>query len=171
VFLTACEAACDGGLSLGGLRGLGRPYFVCSEWVRQSQSVDFIPTRRAAPCAWRRLPSGAAGTAPIDRSGSGRSCQSERAEHHRVSQQLRPFRDMFSRPVLRHGGYGDRSESRSASPLQILLWLALFVLAKPVLTLCRHARGWFTEEWTLGRAAQSCLHASELYAVDPDYKP
>jgi hypothetical protein len=80
-------------------------------------------------------------------------------------QEQREFaRTHVARAVLRHGRYGDRSESRGGIPAQTLLWLAPFVLAKPVLTFAA-TRAVGYDRMNAGRAGAVLAHASELTLV------
>jgi monovalent cation:H+ antiporter-2, CPA2 family len=162
VFLTAVKQLAVAALSLGGLLWLGRPVLrIALDWVRQSQSVDLfllVALLLALGAAYlaERL-----GTAPMIGAFLAGVAVGESDLSHRVSEQLRPFRDMFLGLFFVTVGMQIDPKAVAASPLQTLLWLALFVLAKPVLTYVA-ARAVGYDSMNAGRAGAVLAHASEL---------
>jgi CPA2 family monovalent cation:H+ antiporter-2 len=162
VFLTAVKQLAVAALSLGGLLWLGRPVLrVALEWVRQSQSVDLFLLVALLLALGAAYLAGRLGTAPMIGAFLGGVAVGESDLSHRVSQQLRPFRDMFLGLFFVTVGMQIDPKAVAASPLQTLLWLALFVLAKPVLTfVATRAVGY--ERIDAGRTGAVLAHASEL---------
>jgi CPA2 family monovalent cation:H+ antiporter-2 len=162
VFLTAVKQLAVAALSLGGLLWLGRPVLrIALEWVRQSQSVDLFLLVALLLALGAAYLAGRLGTAPMIGAFLGGVAVGESDLSHRVSQQLRPFRDMFLGLFFVTVGMQIDPKAVAASPLQTLLWLALFVLAKPVLTfVATRAVGY--ERIDAGRTGAVLAHASEL---------
>jgi CPA2 family monovalent cation:H+ antiporter-2 len=162
VFLTAVKQLAVAALSLGGLLWLGRPVLrIALEWVRQSQSVDLFLLVALLLALGAAYLAGRLGTAPMIGAFLGGVAVGESDLSHRVSQQLRPFRDMFLGLFFVTVGMQIDPKAVAASPLQALLWLALFVLAKSVLTfVATRAVGYGRMD--AGRAGAVLAHASEL---------
>jgi CPA2 family monovalent cation:H+ antiporter-2 len=162
VFLTAVKQLAVAALSLGGLLWLGRPVLrIALDWVRQSQSVDLFLLVALLLALGAAYLAGRLGTAPMIGAFLGGVAVGESDLSHRVSEQLRPFRDMFLGLFFVTVGMQIDPKAVAASPLQTLLWLALLVLAKPVLTyVATRAVGY--DRLKAGRAGAVLAHASEL---------
>lgn len=162
VFLTAVKQLAVAALSLGGLLWLGRPVLrIALNWVRQSQSVDLFLLVALLLALGAAYLAGQLGIAPMIGAFLSGVAVGESDLSHHVSEQLRPFRDMFLGLFFVTVGMQIDPNAIAASPLRTLLWLALFVLAKPVLA-CVATRAVGYDTLTAGRAGAVLAHASEL---------
>ena len=148
--------------SLGGLLWVGRPMLRrVLGWVGRRKSLDlfllsalllalgtaYIAQRlHAAPTIGAFLAGVAVGESDL---------------RHRISDQLAPFRDMLLGLFFVTVGMQVDPAAVTASPLQALLWLGLFVLVKPLLGLMVLRTTGYGLIDSL-RAATVLAHASEL---------
>jgi len=162
VFVTAVKQLMVATLSLGGLLWLGRPVLrIALEWIRQRQSVDLFLLVALLLALGAAYLAKQLGAAPMIGAFLAGVAVGESDLSHRVSEQLRPFRDMLLGLFFVTVGMQIDPKTVAASPLQTLLWLALFVLAKPVLTFAAtRAAGY--DRMNAGRAGAVLAHASEL---------
>jgi CPA2 family monovalent cation:H+ antiporter-2 len=162
VFVTAVKQLMVATLSLGGLLWLGRPVLrIALEWIRQRQSVDLFLLVALLLALGAAYLAKQLGAAPMIGAFLAGVAVGESDLSHRVSEQLRPFRDMLLGLFFVTVGMQIDPKTVAASPLQTLLWLALFVLAKPVLTFAAtRAAGY--DRMNAGRAGTVLAHASEL---------
>ena len=162
VFVTAVKQLMVATLSLGGLLWLGRPVLrIALEWIRQRQSVDLFLLVALLLALGAAYLAKELGAAPMIGAFLAGVAVGESDLSHRVSEQLQPFRDMLLGLFFVTVGMQIDPKTVAASPLQTLLWLALFVLAKPVLTFAAtRAAGY--DRMNAGRAGTVLAHASEL---------
>jgi CPA2 family monovalent cation:H+ antiporter-2 len=162
VFVTAVKQLMVATLSLGGLLWLGRPVLrIALEWIRQRQSVDLFLLVALLLALGAAYLAKQLGAAPMIGAFLAGVAVGESDLSHRVSEQLRPFRDMLLGLFFVTVGMQIDPKTVAASPLQTLLWLALFVLAKPVLTFAA-TRAVGYDRMNAGRAGAVLAHASEL---------
>jgi CPA2 family monovalent cation:H+ antiporter-2 len=161
-FLPALRQLIVATLSLGGLLWLGRPVLrVCLGWIGQRESVDLFLLSALLLALGTAYTAERLGAAPTVGAFLAGVAVGESDLRHRVSAQLRPFRDMLVGVFFVTVGMQVDPRAIAASPLQSFLWLALFVFAKPVLAVLamRVAR---YKMITSVRAAVVLAHASEL---------
>jgi CPA2 family monovalent cation:H+ antiporter-2 len=161
-FLPALRQLIVAALSLGGLLWLGRPVLrVVLGWIGQRESVDLFLLSALLLALGTAYTAERLGAAPTVGAFLAGVAVGESDLRHRVSAQLRPFRDMLVGLFFVTVGMQVDPRAIAASPLQTLLWLALFVFAKPVLAVLamRIAR---YDTLNSVRAAVVLAHASEL---------
>lgn len=162
VFVTAVKQLMVAALSLGGLLWVGRPVLrMALEWIRQRQSVDLFLLVALLLALGAAYLAKQLGAAPMIGAFLAGVAVGESDLSHRVSRQLRPFRDMLLGLFFVTVGMQIDLKTVAASPLLTLLWLALFILAKPVLTfVATRAAGY--DRRNAARAGAVLAHASEL---------
>jgi CPA2 family monovalent cation:H+ antiporter-2 len=161
-FLPALQQLFVAALSLGGLLWLGRPVLrVALGWIGQRESVDLFLLSALLLALGTAYTAERLGAAPTVGAFLAGVAVGESDLRHRVSAHLRPFRDMLVGLFFVTVGMQVDPRTIAAAPLQSFLWLALFVLAKPVLAVLamRVAR---YDTMNSVRAALVLAHASEL---------
>jgi monovalent cation:H+ antiporter-2, CPA2 family len=161
-FLPALRQLVVAALNLGGLLWLGRPVlrFVLG-WISKRKSVDLFLLSALVLALGTAYVAQRVGAAPTVGAFLAGVAVGESDLRHRVAAQLRPFRDMLLGLFFVTVGMQVDPRAMASAPLQATLWLALFVLAKPVMALLamRIARYDMVDSV---RAAIVLAHASEL---------
>jgi CPA2 family monovalent cation:H+ antiporter-2 len=161
-FLPALRQLGVAALTLGGLLWLGRPVlrFVLG-WISRRKSVDLFLLSALLLALGTAYVAKRVGAAPTVGAFLAGVAVGESDLRHRVAAQLRPFRDMLLGLFFVTVGMQVDPRTMASAPLQAALWLALFVLAKPVMALLamRIARYGMVDSV---RAAIVLAHASEL---------
>jgi CPA2 family monovalent cation:H+ antiporter-2 len=161
-FITASRQLAIAVLSLGGLLWVGRPLLrALLSWISRHRTVDlfllsalllalgtaYIAERlRAAPMIGAFLAGVAVGESDL---------------RHQVSEHLRPFRDMLVGLFFITVGMQVDAAEIVEMPLQTLIWLVLFVLAKAILVMiATRAAGY--DLMSAARTGAILAHASEI---------
>jgi CPA2 family monovalent cation:H+ antiporter-2 len=130
-------------------------------WIGQRESVDLFLLSALLLALGTAYTAERLGAAPTVGAFLAGVAVGESDLRHRVSAHLRPFRDMLLGLFFVTVGMQVDPRAIAGSPLQSFLWLALFVVAKPVLAVLamRVAR---YDTMNSVRAALVLAHASEL---------
>jgi CPA2 family monovalent cation:H+ antiporter-2 len=161
-FLPALRQLIVAALGLGGLLWFGRPLLqAVLGWIGQRKSVDLFLLSALLLALGTAYIAQRLGAAPTIGAFLAGVAVGESDLRHRVSVQLRPFRDMLVGLFFVTVGMQVDPKAIVASPLPTLLWLALFIFAKPVLAAFAIRTAHF--DWMKSvRAAVVLAHASEL---------
>jgi CPA2 family monovalent cation:H+ antiporter-2 len=149
-------------LGLGGLLWIGRPFLrAVLGWIGQRKSVDLFLLSALLLALGTAYTAERLGAAPTIGAFLAGVAVGENDLRHRIAEQLRPFRDVLLGLFFVTVGLQVNANVIMTSPLQALLWLALFVLAKPVLgVLAMQVAGY--DMMSSVRAASVLAHGSEL---------
>jgi CPA2 family monovalent cation:H+ antiporter-2 len=161
-FVPALTQLLIAAISLGGLLWVGRPLLrVALGWIAQRKSLDLFLLSALLLALGVAYIAEQFGAAPTIGAFLAGVAVGESDIRHRVSEQLRPFRDMLVGLFFVTVGMQVDLQAVVASPLQAILWLAIFILVKPVLAaLCGRLIGYDALSST--RAAVMLAHGSEL---------
>jgi CPA2 family monovalent cation:H+ antiporter-2 len=161
-FLPAMRQLTVAALGLGGLLWLGRPVLRAAlAWIGQRKSVDLFLLSALLLALGTAYIAQRLGAAPTIGAFLAGVAVGESDLRHRVSEQLRPFRDMLVGLFFVTVGMQIDPKAIAASPLLTLLWLAVFIFAKAVLAALATRAARF-ETISCVRAAVVLAHASEL---------
>lgn len=161
-FLPALRQLTVAALGLVGLLWICRPLLRAAlSWIGQRQSVDLFLLSAFLLALGTAYVAELLGAAPTIGAFLAGVAVGESDLRHRVSAQLQPFRDMLVGLFFVTVGMQVDPNAVMASPVQALLWLVLFVLAKPMLgALAIRLASYDTTSSV--RAAAVLAHASEL---------
>ena len=161
-FLPALRQLAIAALSLGGLLWAGRPILRAAlGWIGRRKSVDLFLLSSLLLALGTAYVAERFGAAPTIGAFLAGVAVGESDLRHRVSEQLRPFRDMLLGLFFVTVGMQVDPKAIAASPLDAIVWLALFVIAKPVLNmLAVRAAGY--DLMSSVRAAIVLAHGSEI---------
>jgi CPA2 family monovalent cation:H+ antiporter-2 len=161
-FLPALSKLMVAALSLGGLLWVGRPVLrMALGWISQRKSVDLFLLSALLLALGTAYIAQQLGAAPTIGAFLAGVAVGESDLRHRVSEQLRPFRDMLLGLFFVTVGMQVDPQAIAASPLQAFLWLALFVFGKPALAAATMRMVGY-DMLSSVRAAAVLAHASEL---------
>ena len=161
-FLPALRQLIVAALALGGLLWLARPLLrIALGWIGQRKSVDLFLLSALLLALGTAYTAERLAAAPTVGAFLAGVAVGESDLRHRVSAQLQPFRDMLLGLFFVTVGMQVDPRAIAASPLQTAVWLAVFLLAKPVLSVLaiRAAR---YDMLSATRAGVVLAHASEL---------
>ena len=161
-FLPALRQLVIAALALGGLLWFGRPIlrWVLS-WIGRRKSVDLFLLSALLLALGTAYLAEQFGAAPTIGAFLAGVAVGESDLRHRVSEQLRPFRDMLLGLFFVTVGMQVDVRAFGTSPLQAMLWLALFVLGKPVLSAVAIRIAGY-DMLNASRASAVLAHGSEL---------
>jgi CPA2 family monovalent cation:H+ antiporter-2 len=161
-FLPALRQLIVAAFSLGGLLWLGRPALrVALAWISRRKSVDLFLLSALLLALGTAFTAEQLNAAPTVGAFLAGVAVGESDLRHRVSAQLRPFRDMLLGLFFVTVGMQVDPKTLAASPFQTAMWLALFAFVKPILSVpaIRLAR---YDPVNSVRAAAVLAQASEL---------
>jgi CPA2 family monovalent cation:H+ antiporter-2 len=149
-------------ISLGALLWLARPVLrVALGWIGQRKSVDLFLLSALLIALGTAYTAQKVGAAPTVGAFLAGVAVGESDLRHRVSAQLEPFRDTLLGLFFVTVGMQVDPKALTASPLQAIVWLSMFVFAKPLLaTLAMRVTRYGLMNSV--RAAAVLAHASEL---------
>jgi CPA2 family monovalent cation:H+ antiporter-2 len=161
-FLPAMRQLVIAAVSLGGLLLVGRPLLRhVLTWIGQRKSVDLFLLSALLLALGTAYLAEQLGAAPTIGAFLAGVAVGESDLRHRVSDQLRPFRDMLLGLFFITVGMQVDLRILGVSPLTAALWLALLTITKPALgALAIRLSGYDT--FNALRAAAVLAHASEL---------
>ena len=161
-FLPALRQLLVAAISLGALLWVGRPALRAAlGWVAQRQSVDLFLLSALLLALGTAYAAERLGAAPTIGAFLAGVAVGESDIRHRVSEQLRPFRDMLLGLFFVTVGMQVDPQAIVASPVAGALWLAFFMLLKPTASvLSIRAAGY--DLMSSVRAAVVLAHGSEL---------
>jgi CPA2 family monovalent cation:H+ antiporter-2 len=161
-FMPAVRQLIVAALSLGGLLWIGRPALRAAlGWIGQRKSVDLFLLSALLLALGTAYIAKQLGAAPTIGAFLAGVAVGESDLRHRVSVELRPFRDMLLGLFFVTVGMQVDPKAIAASPLQAVLWLAMFVLVKPTLTVLANLAARY-DMMSSVRAAVVLAHGSEL---------
>jgi K+:H+ antiporter len=161
-FLPALRQLVIAALSLGGLLWLGRPALrAMLSWIGRRESWDLFLLAALLLALGTAYVAERVGAAPTIGAFLAGVAVGESDLRHRVSDHLRPFRDILLGLFFVTVGMQVDPNAILASPLQAAIWLALFLLVKPVLgALALRFAGY--DRVTSARVTVMLAHGSEL---------
>jgi CPA2 family monovalent cation:H+ antiporter-2 len=161
-FMPAVRQLIVAAISLGGLLWIGRPVLRAAlGWIGQRKSVDLFLLSALLLALGTAYTAKQLGAAPTIGAFLAGVAVGESDLRHRVSVELRPFRDMLLGLFFVTVGMQVDPKAIAASPLQAVLWLAMFVLVKPTLTVLAILAARY-DMMSSVRAAVVLAHGSEL---------
>jgi CPA2 family monovalent cation:H+ antiporter-2 len=132
-FLPALRQLAIAALSLGALLWLGSPILRSGlSWIGRRKSVDLFLLSSLLLALGTAYVAEKLGAAPMIGAFLAGVAVGESDLKHRVSEQLAAFRDMLLGLFFVTVGMQVDPGAITAAPMQTVLWLALFVLAKPL---------------------------------------
>ena len=161
-FLPALRQLIIAALSLGALLWAGRPLLrVGLGWIGRRKSVDLFLLCALLLALGTAYVAERFGAAPTIGAFLAGVAVGESDLRHRVSEHLRPFRDMLLGLFFITVGMQVDPRAIATSPFGALLWLTFFLFAKPMLgVLAMRAAGY--DVMSSVRAATVLAHGSEI---------
>jgi CPA2 family monovalent cation:H+ antiporter-2 len=158
----ACRQLAIAALTLGMLLWAGRPVLrAVLGWIGERKSVDLFLLSALLLALGTAYLADRLGAAPMIGAFLAGVAVGESDLRHRVSEHVRPFRDMLVGLFFVTVGMQIDSKALVASPAQAIPWLALFIFLKPVLALLAGRVAGY-DLTSSARAAVVLGHASEL---------
>lgn len=161
-FLPALRQLAIAALSLGSLLWVGSPILRAGlTWIGRRKSVDLFLLTSLLLALGTAYAAEKLGAAPTIGAFLAGVAVGESDLKHRVSEQLAPFRDMLLGLFFVTVGMQVDPGVITSAPMQTMLWLALFVLVKPLFAAAAFRMVGYEPVNSL-RAATVLSHAGEL---------